>query len=105
MKIEKILAFLETGLGATKLSPKVQQVTLTLSQRTRASGARHFWREHLRRLQYANPELPIQVDFPREPCAPKLEIKFADSPADTLSIAGMRSDDICKQFLKRVTNK
>ncbi|KAJ1796689.1 hypothetical protein LPJ59_003596 [Coemansia sp. RSA 2399] len=101
MKIEQILARLETGLGATKLSSQVQQVTLTLSQRTRASGARHFWHEHLRQLQYANPALPIQVNFPREPCAPKLEIKFANAVVDSFSISGMKSNDICQQFLDR----
>ncbi|KAJ1665445.1 hypothetical protein IW140_003414 [Coemansia sp. RSA 1813] len=105
MRIERILARLETGLGATQLSSQVQKVTLTLSQRTRASGARHFWREHLRRLQYANPALPIQVNYPREPCLPKLEIKFADAAVDSFSISGMRSDDICKQFLDRANRQ
>ncbi|KAJ2786891.1 hypothetical protein GGI15_001160 [Coemansia interrupta] len=101
MKIDKILAQLETGLGAARISPKVKSVTLTLSQRTRAPGARHFWREHLRRIQYANPSLPIAVNFPREPCMPKLEISFADAAVDSFSIAGMQSDEICRKLLER----
>ncbi|KAI8325667.1 hypothetical protein GQ54DRAFT_191332 [Martensiomyces pterosporus] len=104
MKIDRILARLETGLGATQLSPNVQSLTLTLSQRTRASGARHFWREHLRRLQYANPNLPIVVNYPREPCMPKLEIKFANAATDSLSVAGLPSDEICRRLLEKTTS-
>ncbi|KAJ1902797.1 hypothetical protein GGI09_007771 [Coemansia sp. S100] len=102
MKIGRILATLETGLGsAVKVSPAVESVTLTLSQRTRASGARHFWREHLRRIQFANPTLPIEVNYPREPCAPKLEIKFSSAAAQSFSLAGMRSEEIYKQFITK----
>ncbi|KAJ2494972.1 hypothetical protein GGI11_008613 [Coemansia sp. RSA 2049] len=101
MKIDQILARLENGLCATKLPSRVEQVTLTLSQRTRASGARHFWRKNLRQLQYANPALAIQVNYPREPCVPTLEIKFANAGVDSFNLTGMRSDDICKQFLER----
>ncbi|KAJ2613332.1 hypothetical protein H4S08_002265 [Coemansia sp. RSA 1365] len=100
MKIHQILSRIETGLGATKLPSSVAAVTLTLSQRTRASGARHFWHEHLRRVQFANPLLPIVVNFPREPCVPNLEIKFADDSVKSFSTEGMHSDDICKRFLK-----
>ncbi|KAJ1894278.1 hypothetical protein LPJ66_005285 [Kickxella alabastrina] len=105
MKIERILAQLETGLGAVKLSPKVKSVTLTLSQRTRAPGARHFWREHLRRIQYANPALPIEVSYPREPCLPKLEIKFSDAAVDSFSVAGLRSDEICRQLVDKAARQ
>ncbi|KAJ1651557.1 hypothetical protein GGF44_001963 [Coemansia sp. RSA 1694] len=103
MKIGRILATLESGLGsAVKVSPTVESVTLTLSQRTRASGARHFWREHLRRIQFANPALLIEVNYPREPCMPKLEIKFANAAAaQSFSVAGMRSDEIFKQFITK----
>ncbi|KAJ2721568.1 hypothetical protein GGI07_003859 [Coemansia sp. Benny D115] len=103
MKIGKILAKLEVGPGAVKLSPKVKAVTLTLSQRTRAPGARHFWRENLRRIQYANPALPIEVNYPREPCAPKLDIHFSDATTESLKISGLRSEEICKQFLQKTT--
>ncbi|KAJ2878684.1 hypothetical protein GGI21_005249 [Coemansia aciculifera] len=107
MKIDRILATLEKGLGsAVKISPAVESVTLTLSQRTRASGARHFWRDHLRRIQFANPALPIQVNYPREPCMPKLEIKFSSvSDAQSFSVAGMRSDEIYKQFISKAAAK
>ncbi|KAI9500216.1 hypothetical protein GGI25_005222 [Coemansia spiralis] len=101
MKIDRILGNLESGLGANKLSSKVQSLTLTLSQRTRASGARHFWREHLRRIQFANPNLPIHVNFPRELCTPKLDIQFTNAAVDSFSISGMKSDDICNQLLDR----
>ncbi|KAJ2084107.1 hypothetical protein H4R24_000316 [Coemansia sp. RSA 988] len=100
MKIQRVLSRIDSGLGATKLPSSVAAVTLTLSQRTRASGARHFWREHLRRVQFANPLLPIVVNFPREPCIPNLEIKFADETIKSFSAQGMHSDDICKRFLK-----
>ncbi|KAJ1647717.1 hypothetical protein J3B02_004398 [Coemansia erecta] len=103
MRIERILSKLETGLGATRLSPSIRSVTLTLSQRTRAPGARHFWRENLRRIQYANPNLPIEVVYPREPCMPKLEIKFANSAVESFSISGMRSDEICRKLLEKTT--
>ncbi|KAJ2161832.1 hypothetical protein GGF46_001140 [Coemansia sp. RSA 552] len=103
MKIDRILARLETGLGAVKLAPAVQSVVLTLSQRTRASGARHFWREHLRRIQYANPSLPIVVNFPHEPCRPLLEIRYADAAAHTIHVDGLHSDEICQRFLAKAT--
>lgn len=105
MKIDKILAVLETGLGASKVPVKVQGLILTLSQRTRASGARHFWREHLRRIQYANPTLAIDVNYPREPCQPKLEIKFDNANIDSFSVANMHSDEIYKAFLQRAANR
>ncbi|KAJ2006203.1 hypothetical protein GGI04_001009 [Coemansia thaxteri] len=104
MKIGRIMAILETGQGAVKVSPAVESVTLTLSQRTRASGARHFWREHLRRLQFANPKLVIEVNYPREPCMPKLEIKFANTAPHSFSVAGLRSDEIYKQFASKATS-
>ncbi|KAJ1956966.1 hypothetical protein GGI12_005163 [Dipsacomyces acuminosporus] len=104
MKIDRILAKLETGLGATQLSSGVQSLTLTLSQRTRASGARHFWREHLRRIQYANPALPITVNYPREPCMPTLEIKYANANTDSFSVAGLPSDEICKRLLEKTSS-
>ncbi|KAJ1935554.1 hypothetical protein EC988_008450, partial [Linderina pennispora] len=99
--IDKILSALESGLGATRLSPNISGLTLTLSQRTRASGARHFWREHLRRIQFANPALPITVNYPREPCPPKLDIQFANASVETISVSGMKSEDICKKLLEK----
>ncbi|KAJ1942000.1 hypothetical protein FBU59_003336 [Linderina macrospora] len=101
MKIDKILFALENGLGATRLSPKIAGLSLTLSQRTRASGARHFWREHLRRIQFANPALPITVNYPRDPCPSKLEIQFANASVESISLSGMKSDDICKKLLEK----
>ncbi|KAJ2778696.1 hypothetical protein H4R18_004447 [Coemansia javaensis] len=102
MKIDRILARLESGMGAVRLPPNVESLVLTLSQRTRAGGARHFWREHLRRLQYANPALRIEVNYPREPCAPTLDLRFAGSPAaTTIALAGLRSDEICRRLLAK----
>ncbi|KAJ2346393.1 hypothetical protein GGF43_004993 [Coemansia sp. RSA 2618] len=105
MKIDRTLALLETGLGATKLLPSVQSVVLTLSQRTRAPGARHFWREHLRRIQYANPALPIVVNFPREPCPAQLEIKFSDASPVSFALAQMNSNEICKRLLEKAAQR
>ncbi|KAJ2696365.1 hypothetical protein H4R19_005748 [Coemansia spiralis] len=102
MKIDRILGCLETGLGATRVSPRVESVVLTLSQRTRASGVRHFWRQHLRRIQFANPDLRIDVNFQREVCPATLEIKLAGAAApEAVALAGLRSDDICRQFLAK----
>ncbi|KAJ2498884.1 hypothetical protein GGH96_003960 [Coemansia sp. RSA 1972] len=104
MKINRTLALLETGLGATKLLPSVQSVVLTLSQRTRSPGARHFWREHLRRVQYANPELPIVVNFPREPCKPVLEITFENASPVSFNLDLLSSSDICKRLLEKAAH-
>ncbi|KAI9469478.1 hypothetical protein LPJ78_000287 [Coemansia sp. RSA 989] len=101
MKIDRILARLETGSGATKLLPTVESLVLTLSQRTRAPGARHFWRENLRRIQYANPTLPIVVNFPRKPCQPSLEIKFTNAESTSFSLSQLSSEDICKRLLEK----
>ncbi|KAJ2295672.1 hypothetical protein IWW55_005369 [Coemansia sp. RSA 2706] len=105
MKIDRILARLESGPAAARLLPNVQSLVLTLSQRTRAPGARHFWRTHLRQLQFANPDLPISVNYPREACEPSLEIRFSDAAPASFALANLHSDDICRRLLAKAAPK
>ncbi|KAH9021248.1 hypothetical protein EDB85DRAFT_1871991 [Lactarius pseudohatsudake] len=40
----------------------VKSITLTLAQRNDQFGARHFLKEEMPRIQYANPKIDIQVN-------------------------------------------
>ncbi|CAG8543679.1 2879_t:CDS:2 [Acaulospora morrowiae] len=101
-KLARILIDLRTGLGAAKLSPKVEKVSLTFSRRQDNAGARYFLRENLPRIAYNNPDLPIEVNISKEyGVKPLLKVKFKDSEDYVeLPLSQRNSSDICQEFLE-----
>ncbi len=65
-----------------KLSSNLQSLSLSLAQRNAHYGARHFLKEDLPRIAYANPNLTINVTrkehLKESPWAPELNVAFCE---------------------------
>ncbi|KAH9036604.1 hypothetical protein EDB85DRAFT_2288145 [Lactarius pseudohatsudake] len=68
----------------------VKSITLTLAQRNDHFGARHFLKEEMPRIRYANPKIDIQVNkLPKakeEAWKPELVLEFCSSSFTTLCL-------------------
>ena len=65
-----------------KLSQNLRGLSLSLAQRNAHYGARHFTKEDLPRIAYANPNLTInvvrKVHLKESPWAPELSMAFGE---------------------------
>ncbi|PWN25677.1 hypothetical protein BDZ90DRAFT_234107 [Jaminaea rosea] len=62
-QLSKVLARLNAGLGASKLSPAVRSLRVRAGKRHGQVGERQFIKEVLPRLAYANPTVRVDVQF------------------------------------------
>ncbi|KAF8599243.1 hypothetical protein BDV93DRAFT_526193 [Ceratobasidium sp. AG-I] len=87
------------------LKPTVKSLSLRLAPRNGHWGARHFLKEDLPRIAYANPNIAYRVDKSRQltiekPWAPSLQLEFTDGTKHDIEVDGKQSGEIMKQVMK-----
>jgi len=90
-----------------KLSlPSINSLRLTLAARNDHFGARHFLKEQLPRIRFANPDLDIQVRKMtkgiKDEWRPELELSFRDGQTQTLNLHGKWSTAIVRELMDSV---
>ncbi|KAF8898331.1 hypothetical protein BD779DRAFT_1483386 [Infundibulicybe gibba] len=91
--------------SAPKLSlSNLKSLKLTLAFQNDHFGARHFVKEQLPRIRYANPGLEIQVDKVQKTAEdkwrPEMELEFADGQQHTLDMHEKWSTVILKELME-----
>ncbi|KAF8207296.1 hypothetical protein K438DRAFT_1517363, partial [Mycena galopus ATCC 62051] len=92
-----------------KLSlPSITSLRLTLASRNDHFGARHFLKEQLPRIRFANPDLDIQVrkmtKRPQDEWRPQLDVSFRDGPTQSFNLHGKWSTAIVRELMDSVTS-
>ncbi|KAF6751294.1 hypothetical protein DFP72DRAFT_1172369 [Ephemerocybe angulata] len=81
----------------------VKSLKLTYAFRNDHFGARHFAKEDLPRIRWANPELDIQVErvnkTKEEQWKPELVVSFADNTSRTIPLANKLSTSITLELM------
>ncbi|KAI0271731.1 hypothetical protein BC834DRAFT_860996 [Gloeopeniophorella convolvens] len=81
----------------------VKSLTLTLAQRNDHFGARHFLKEELPRIRYANPKLDIQVNklpqVKEETWQPELMLEFTNGRKESIEIHNKWSSKILQELM------
>ncbi|KAH9982046.1 hypothetical protein BGW80DRAFT_1261210 [Lactifluus volemus] len=81
----------------------VKEITLTLAQRNDHFGARHFMKEDLPRIRYANPNIGIRVNkLPKtsdEAWKPELVLEFSDGRKQNFNLHNMWSSKIFQELM------
>ncbi|KAJ6494616.1 hypothetical protein C8R47DRAFT_1043003 [Mycena vitilis] len=90
-----------------KLSlPSITSLRLTLASRNDHFGARHFLKEQLPRIRFANPDLDIQVrkmiKRPQDDWRPELQLSFHDGKTETLNLHAKWSTAIVRELMDSV---
>ncbi|KAJ7475651.1 hypothetical protein FB451DRAFT_975268, partial [Mycena latifolia] len=99
------LALLVSHLKAPpKLAlPSLTSLRLTLASRNDHFGARHFLKEQLPRIRYANPDLDIHVrkltKRPKDEWRPELQLSFYDGRTQTLNLHARWSTAIVRELM------
>ncbi|OMJ08258.1 54S ribosomal protein MRP49, mitochondrial [Smittium culicis] len=97
-KYVQLVQALESGIASVKFEKPVSRITLNFCQKTRAHGARHFWRKNIPQLQFMNPNVKFDVKLSQEKIKPSIELALP-SGAKTLDITGLSSQDVVKKLL------
>ncbi|KAJ7719418.1 hypothetical protein B0H16DRAFT_1739450 [Mycena metata] len=87
-----------------KLSlPEISSLRLTLAARNDHFGARHFLKEQLPRIRFANPDMQIHVrkmtKRPYEGWRPELQISFRNGNTETLNLHAKWSTAIVRELM------
>ncbi|KAJ7903731.1 hypothetical protein B0H14DRAFT_2666141 [Mycena olivaceomarginata] len=95
--------------AAPKLAlPSITSLRLTLAARNDHFGARHFLKEQLPRIRFANPDLDIQVrkmnKRPEDEWRPELQVSFRDGETQTLNLYGKLSSAIVRELMDSVAS-
>jgi len=76
---------------------------MTYAQRNDHFGARHFVKEDLPRIRYANPTIDIKVNklpkVPGESWEPKMELKLRGGQTKTINLDGKWSTSIFEELM------
>ncbi|RDB24602.1 hypothetical protein Hypma_008216 [Hypsizygus marmoreus] len=100
--LARVLAGLNTQPKLTLSNLKT--LKLSLAFRNDHFGARHFVKEQLPRIRYANPNLDIQVEKVRktaqEAWRPEMELEFTDGQQKTLDMHEKWSSTILKELME-----
>ncbi|KAF5376894.1 hypothetical protein D9615_007201 [Tricholomella constricta] len=96
---------LENLNAAPKLTlSNLKSLKLSLAFQNDHFGARHFVKEQLPRIQYANPNLNIQVEKVRktanEAWRPEIELEFVNGKQTTLDLHEKWSSTILKELME-----
>lgn len=102
------LNLLSSGPGSVIVSPEVKSVELVFNFKTGQGhvGSKKFWRDNLPRVQFHNPELPIQVLRVKTPLEEQgkipslLTVNFKDGKTEKLDVKNKHSDEILKEFIR-----
>ncbi|KAL0950498.1 hypothetical protein HGRIS_007307 [Hohenbuehelia grisea] len=100
-RLSKILSNLK---AAPRLElANLRSLKLTLASRNDHFGARHFLKEDLPRIQWANPDLAIEVSKMRksrtEGWHPELELQFEDGSKRLLDLQDKWSSSIVRELM------
>ncbi|KAG6830853.1 hypothetical protein H0H87_006913 [Tephrocybe sp. NHM501043] len=96
-------------LAGLKANPRLEfsglkSLKLSLAFQNDHFGARHFVKEHLPRIRYANPNLDIQVEKWRktkeEVWRPEMELEFANGKHETIDMNEKWSTTILKELME-----
>ncbi|KAG5337488.1 hypothetical protein C0989_009524 [Termitomyces sp. Mn162] len=83
---------------------QLKSIKLSLAFRNDHFGARHFVKEQLPRIRWANPDLDIQVEKWRktkqEAWRPEMELEFADGTQKTIDMHEKWSTTILKELME-----
>ncbi|KAJ6544855.1 hypothetical protein DFH09DRAFT_990443 [Mycena vulgaris] len=83
--------------------PYISSLRLTLASRNDHFGARHFLKEQLPRIRYANPDLDIEVrkipKRPKDEWRPELKLSFYDGNTQTLNLHARWSTAIVRELM------
>ncbi|CEL58322.1 hypothetical protein RSOLAG1IB_03068 [Rhizoctonia solani AG-1 IB] len=90
---------------APYLKPTVKSLRLDLAPKNGHWGARHFLKEDLPRIAYANTGVTYQVNKFRQltkeaPWKPSLQLEFVDGTKHDIEVDGKRSEEIMKDLMK-----
>ncbi|KAF9489210.1 hypothetical protein BDN71DRAFT_1593605 [Pleurotus eryngii] len=100
-RLSKILANLNAS-PRLELS-NLQSIKLTLASKNDHFGARHFLKEELPRIRWANPTLDIEVEkvpkSVKEAWKPELELRFTNGQAQTLDLQDKWSTTIVRELM------
>ncbi|KAH7884102.1 hypothetical protein F5I97DRAFT_1898354 [Phlebopus sp. FC_14] len=100
-RLSQVLAQLNTGpkLALTGL----RRISLTLAARNDHFGARHFVKDELPRIRWANPLLDIEVNRvvkkPEDELRPEAIIEFQDGTTSTINLSDKWSTTITKELM------
>ncbi|KAJ7233747.1 hypothetical protein C8J57DRAFT_1729346 [Mycena rebaudengoi] len=101
-----VCAFSDLGPPARPASTcaaNIAELRLTLAARNDHFGARHFLKEQLPCIRFANPQLKIHVEkrnkTPKDEWRPELELQFRDGTAHTLSLHAKWSTAILTELM------
>jgi len=82
----------------------IKSLRLSLAFRNDHFGARHFIKEQLPRIRYANPALDIQVErvrkAPEEAWRPEMEVLFGDGTVKVVDMHEKWSTNILKELME-----
>ncbi|ANB12709.1 mitochondrial 54S ribosomal protein MRP49 [Sugiyamaella lignohabitans] len=92
------------GAGSVRVPTNVTGLSLRLSTRRPAKGAKSFWRENLPQVQFHNPSLPItvkKVTAEQEAAGEKisLSISFEDGTSKSVETTERTSEQILEDFV------
>ncbi|KAJ7052534.1 hypothetical protein C8F01DRAFT_570171 [Mycena amicta] len=83
--------------------PQITSLRLTLAARNDHFGARHFLKEQLPRIRFANPDLSIHVRKFNKHLAhdwrPEIQLSFKDGTTQTLGLHGKWSTTIVREVM------
>ncbi|KAI9317542.1 hypothetical protein BX666DRAFT_2026818 [Dichotomocladium elegans] len=99
----EIVAKLQSGPGAQKLSPQVSKVSLTYAfkGKTECAGAKHFLNENLPRMKYNNPHVEFEVVQSADPATkPVVTVHFGERGAKSFAVPNMHTDAICDKVFQ-----
>ncbi|KAI9510689.1 hypothetical protein F5148DRAFT_1281640 [Russula earlei] len=100
-RLSKILQSLTKAPRATLVG--VRCITLTLAQRNDHFGARHFLKEDLPRIRYANPKIDIKVNKlvkqKDESWHPELFLEFSDGRKQSFDLHNKWSSAIFQELM------
>ncbi|TFK47918.1 hypothetical protein OE88DRAFT_1685060 [Heliocybe sulcata] len=81
----------------------VRSLSMTYAQRNDHFGARHFVKDDLPRIRYANPALDITVNklpkLPGDDWEPKMELNMRGGQTTTISMGGKWSTSIFEELM------
>ncbi|KAF8266636.1 hypothetical protein EI94DRAFT_1802830 [Lactarius quietus] len=101
-RLSKILQNLNRAPRPTLVG--VKSIALTLAQRNDHFGARHFLKEEMPRIRYANPKIDIQVNkLPKtkeEAWKPELVLEFSDGRKQVFDIHNKWSSGIFEEVME-----
>jgi large subunit ribosomal protein MRP49 len=102
------LNLISSGPGSLSVPQEVKSVELVFNLYTGKGhvGPKKFWRENLPRIQFYNPDLPIQVVRVKTALEEQgkvpalLKVNFQDGSSKDVDVKHKHSEEILQEFIK-----